>query len=74
MSTSQAQREAVARHNSKLKRDGYVKTTVSMTPEVVNALEHLRTNKRGGFNLTAAVQQLILDAAAEEGYIPDDGE
>lgn len=68
---SDAQKESELRYQQKLRQGGYKSNLIKYPPQVADALEYLRQNRRGGFNLTQAVQELILQEAAKEGYDPE---
>jgi hypothetical protein len=71
MPTSTPQLAANHRHLAKLKANGYVKVAATIDPDTKAALDYLRQNRPGGFNLTAQLQSWIMSEAIHRGFKPD---
>jgi hypothetical protein len=71
MPTSKAQLDSVKRRKTKLRREGYAQIATHIDPDTKAALDYLRQNRPGGFNLTEAIQQMILTEATQSGFKPD---
>jgi hypothetical protein len=71
MPTSKAQLDSVKRRNAKLKAAGYMTVGTQIEPGTKAALEYLRQNLPGGFNLADAIKELILAKAEKHGFKPE---
>jgi hypothetical protein len=71
MPTSTPQLDSVKRQYKKKKAEGHFRVAATIDPGTKAALDYLRQNRPGGFNLTAQLQSWIMSEAIHRGFKPD---